>query len=197
VLVWLKQGIFLGALTPLVSLVLRAVTGSLDANPIAQAENELGLAALILLVASLGCTPLRRMFRWSWPARVRRELGLLAFFYASLHVLTYLLLDHELDALAIAADVVKRPFITMGFAAAVLLLPLALTSTPAWVRRLGFRRWTRLHRLAYVAASLAAIHFVWRVKIDVSQPLTYAVVLAVLLGLRVLFWASAQRRAAA
>jgi methionine sulfoxide reductase heme-binding subunit len=196
-MLWLKQGIFLGALTPLVSLVLRALGGSLDANPIAQAENELGLAALILLVASLACTPLRRTFRWTWPARIRRELGLFAFFYASLHVLTYLLLDHELDPLAIAADVVKRPFITLGFLAAVLMLPLALTSTPASVRRLGFRRWTRLHQLAYVAATLAAIHFLWRVKIDVSQPLTYAAVLAALLGLRLAFWASAQRRAAA
>jgi sulfoxide reductase heme-binding subunit YedZ len=196
-LIWLKQGIFLGALTPLVSLVARALGGSLDANPIAQAENELGLAALILLVASLACTPLRRIFGWTWPARIRRELGLFAFFYASLHVLLYLLIDQELDVLAIAADVVKRPFITMGFMAAVLLLPLALTSTSASIRRLGFRRWTRLHQLAYVAAALAAIHFVWRVKIDVGQPLSYAAVVVVLLGLRAAFWASARRRRAA
>ena len=194
---WLKHGIFLGALTPLVSLASRALDGSLDVNPIAQAENELGLAALILLVASLACTPLRRLFGWTWPARIRRELGLFAFFYASLHVLVYLLIDQELDVLAIAADVVKRPFITLGFLAAVLLLPLALTSTSASVRRLGFRRWTRLHQLAYVAAALAAIHFVWRVKIDVAQPVSYAAVLAVLLGVRVAFWASARRRGAA
>jgi methionine sulfoxide reductase heme-binding subunit len=197
VLVWLKQGIFLGALTPLVSLVFRALGGSLDANPIAQGENELGLAALILLVASLACTPLRRIFGWAWPARIRRELGLFAFFYASLHVLLYLLVDQQLDVLAITADVAKRPFITMGFLAAVLLVPLALTSTSASVRRLGFRRWTRLHQLAYAAAALATIHFVWRVKIDVAQPLSYAAVVVVLLGLRAAFWASARRRAAA
>jgi methionine sulfoxide reductase heme-binding subunit len=196
-LTWLKQGIFLGAVTPLVSLVARALAGSLDANPIAQAENELGLAALILLVASLACTPLRRIFGWAWPARVRRELGLFAFFFASLHVLLYLLIDQEVDVLSIAADVVKRPFITVGFLAAVLMLPLALTSTSASVRRLGFRRWTRLHQLAYAAAALAAIHFIWRVKIDVAQPVSYAAVLAVLLGVRLAFWASARRRPAA
>jgi sulfoxide reductase heme-binding subunit YedZ len=194
-MVWLKQGIFLGGLTPVVSLALRALSGSLEANPIAQAENELGLAALIFLVASLACTPLRRIFRWTWPARVRRELGLFAFFYASLHVLLYFVIDRELDVLDIAADVVKRPFITVGFLAAVLLVPLALTSTPESVRRLGFRRWNRLHQLAYLAAVLAAIHFVWRVKIDVAQPWTYAVVVAVLLAARALFWTRRASRA--
>lgn len=184
---WLKRGLFLGALAPLASIVLRALTGGLDANPIAQVENELGLAALILLIASLGCTPLRRLFGWTWAARIRRELGLLAFLYAGLHVLVYLLVDQELDVLAILADIVKRPFITAGFLGLVLMLPLALTSTSASVRRLGFRRWQRLHQLAYLAAAAAAVHFIWRVKIDVSQPLTYAAALAVLLGMRVIF----------
>jgi sulfoxide reductase heme-binding subunit YedZ len=185
---WLKPGIFLGALAPLLSILMRANTKTLSANPIAQVENELGLAALIFLVASLACTPARWLFGWTWPQRVRRELGLFAFFYAVLHVATYLFADQWLDLRAIVDDVVKRPFITVGFLAFVLMVPLAVTSTSASVRRLGFRRWTRLHQLAYLAGILAAIHFVWRVKIDVSQPLTYALVLGILLAVRLVFW---------
>jgi sulfoxide reductase heme-binding subunit YedZ len=184
----LKPGIFIGALVPLASIALRASQGALSANPIAQVENELGLAALILLVASLACTPARRLLGWSWPVRVRRELGLFAFFYASLHFLTYLVLDQGFDWGAIVADVLERPFITVGFVAFLLLTPLALTSTPAMVRRLGYRRWLRLHQLVYLAAALAVLHFIWRVKIDLSQPLIYAAVLGALLAVRVVVW---------
>ncbi len=133
---WLKPGIFLGALVPFASIVLRALTGQLDANPIAQVENELGLSALIFLLASLACTPARRLFHWSWPARIRRELGLFAAGYAGLHVLVYVGLDQVLDLGGIVQDVAKRPFITAGFAAFVLLVPLALTSTNTSIRRL-------------------------------------------------------------
>ena len=192
---WLKPGIFVGALMPLASIALRAGQGELTANPIAQVENELGLAALIFLVASLACTPARKLLGWSWPTRVRRELGLFAFFYASLHVLVYLLPDQGFDWRAIVEDIAKRPFITVGFAAFVFLVPLACTSTSASIRRLGFRRWQRLHQLAYVAGVLAVVHFIWRVKIDVSQPLTYASVLGVLLLVRLVFWL--RQRAAA
>jgi len=185
---WLKPGIFLGALAPLASLGLRASQAGLGANPIAQVQNELGLVALIFLIASLACTPARRLLHWTWPMRVRRELGLFAFFYASLHFLTYLVLDQVLDLGAIAADIAKRPFITVGFAALVLLVPVALTSTNGWVRRLGFPRWQRLHQLVYVAGALAVLHFIWRVKIDVSQPLLYAFVLGLLLAVRVAIW---------
>ena len=185
---WLKPGIFIGALAPLASIALRASQGELGANPIAEVENELGLTALIFLVASLGCTPARRLLGWAWPTRVRRELGLFAFFYASLHFLTYLILDQGYDWEAIVADIAKRPFITVGFVALVLLVPLALTSTPASIRRLGYRRWQRVHQLAYVAGALAVVHFVWRVKIDVSQPLIYACVLGALLLVRVHLW---------
>src|SRR5207248_4642965 len=143
-----------------------AIQGTLNADPIAQIENELGLTALILLVASLACTPARQLFGWTWPRRIRRELGLFAFFYAALHFLVYLTLDQAFDWLAIWSDVAERPFITVGFLALVLMAPLALTSTSASVRRLGFRRWTRLHQLAYVAGVLAVVHFIWRVKID-------------------------------
>jgi sulfoxide reductase heme-binding subunit YedZ len=185
---WLKPGIFIGALAPLASLVLRASQGALSANPIAEIENELGLTALILLVASLACTPARWLLGWTWPTRIRRELGLFAFFYALLHFLVYLVPDQGLDAAAVVQDISQRPFITVGFAALVLLVPLAVTSTTASVRRLGYRRWQRLHQLAYVAGVLAVVHFVWRVKIDVSQPLIYAAVLGALLAVRVVVW---------
>ena len=190
---WLKPGLFVGALAPLVVMVVEAVQGTMGANPVAEVENVLGLAALVLLVASLACTPARRLFGWTWPARIRRLLGLFAFFYVSLHFLVYLLVDQSLDAGRIVEDIVKRPFITVGFAALVLLLPLALTSTTASIRRLGYRRWTLLHQLAYVAGVLAVIHFFWRVKIDVSQPLVYAGVLSALLLVRLAFWLANKR----
>jgi methionine sulfoxide reductase heme-binding subunit len=185
---WLKPGLFVGGLAPLGVWVFEALRGSLGANPIADAENVLGLSALVFLLASLACTPARRLFGWGWPARVRRQLGLFAFFYVSLHFLTYVVVDQGLDAGRIFDDIVKRPFITVGFAALVLLTPLALTSTTNSIRRLGYRRWTLLHQLAYVAGVLAVIHFFWRVKLDVSQPLVYAGVLAALLLVRLLFW---------
>lgn len=190
---WLKPGLFVGALAPLVVMVVEAVQGTMGANPVAEVENVLGLAALVLLMASLACTPARRLFGWTWPARIRRLLGLFAFFYVSLHFLVYLLVDQSLDAGRIVEDIVKRPFITVGFAALVLLLPLALTSTTASIRRLGYRRWTLLHQLAYVAGVLAVIHFFWRVKIDVSQPLVYAGVLSALLLVRLAFWLANKR----
>ena len=193
---WLKPGILVGALTPLASIAVRGLSGSLSANPIAEVENELGLAALIFLIASLACTPARRIFGWTWPARIRRQLGLLAFGYAGLHVLVYMLLDQVLDLQAMFDDVIKRPFITAGFGALVLLVPLAITSTTASVRRLGFARWRRLHQLAYVAGVLAVLHFIWRVKLDTSQPLTYAIVLGTLLATRLVFWMLPRRERA-
>jgi sulfoxide reductase heme-binding subunit YedZ len=136
------------------------------------------------------------VFHWTWPARVRRELGLFAFFYASLHFLVYVFLDQVVDGAAIIEDIAKRPFITVGFTALVLMVPLALTSRASSVRRLGFRRWQRLHQLTYVAGLLAVIHFIWRVKIDVSQPVTYAVALGVLLAIRIAFWVNRRMRQA-
>jgi sulfoxide reductase heme-binding subunit YedZ len=185
---WLKPGIFIGALAPLASIALRATQGALSANPIAQVINELGLTALIFLVASLACTPARWLLGWTWPTRVRRELGLFAFFYATLHFLAYLVLDQGLDWQTIVDDIAQRPFITVGFAALVLLVPLALTSTTASIRRLGYHRWQRLHQLAYVAGALAIVHFIWRVKIDVTQPLIYGSILGALLLVRAVVW---------
>ncbi|TMA67242.1 MAG: sulfoxide reductase heme-binding subunit YedZ [Deltaproteobacteria bacterium] len=181
---WLKPGVFVGALTPLAAILLRAWRGELGANPIAQALNQLGLVALVFLVTTLACTPLKTFFGWTWPIRLRRMLGLFGFFYGLLHVSTYTVLDQVLDWHAIWEDVTKRKFIFVGFAAFVLLVPLAATSTGGALKRLGYARWKRLHRLAYVAPLLGVIHFTWRVKRDVREPVAYAVVLGALLLVR-------------
>jgi len=182
---FLKPAVFVGSLFPFVALTIRAARGQLGANPIATGLNQLGLVALVFLVASLACTPLKLLFGWTWPIRIRRMLGLFAFFYALLHVGTYTGIDQGFDWKAILADVTKRKFIFVGFAAFVLLIPLAATSTDKMVRRLGFARWKLLHRLAYLAAILGVIHFVWRVKKDLSQPAVFAVLLAALLSVRI------------
>lgn len=181
---WLKPGLFVGALAPVAVMLTRGINGNLGANPIGEALNELGLLALIFVVAALGCTPLKTLFGWTWPLRVRRMIGVFGSFYAVLHVTAYTALDQGLDWSAVYADVTKRKFIFIGFAAFMLLVPLAATSTNAAVKRLGFVRWKRLHRLAYVAPVLAVTHFYWRVKKDVSEPVAYAVVLAALLLIR-------------
>jgi sulfoxide reductase heme-binding subunit YedZ len=182
---WLKPSVFAGALAPLGYILLRAARGNLGANPIAEALNELGLTALVLLVASLACTPLREVLGWTRAVGLRRMLGLFAFFYASVHFATYIALDQGFRFAAVLADVTKRKFIFVGFAAFVLLAPLAATSTAAAVQRLGFPRWKRLHRLVYVAAILGVVHFFLRVKKDMGEPKAYAAVLALLLLARV------------
>jgi sulfoxide reductase heme-binding subunit YedZ len=190
---WLKPGLLIGGLLPLAWLLLRAARGTLGADPIAIALNQLGLLALIFLLASLAATPLKLAFDVTWPIRVRRTLGLFAFFYASLHFLLYAVIDQGLAFSAIVEDVSKRSFITVGFAAFLLLIPLAITSTAAMTKRLGAARWKRLHRLTYLAAILAAIHFIWRVKRDLSQPAAYAIVLAALLFARLMSGKKQQR----
>ena len=182
---WLKPSVFVGALVPIGAILWRAWRGELGANPIAQALNQLGLIALVFLVAALACTPLKIFFGWTWPIRLRRMLGLFGFFYGLLHVSTYTVLDQTLDWQAIWEDVTKRKFIFVGFSAFVLLVPLAATSTSGALKRLGYARWKRLHRLAYVAPFLGVIYFTWRVKKDVREPVAYAVVLGALLLIRV------------
>lgn len=182
--VWLKPGVALGAFVPLALLVDAALRGELGADPIAIAMNRLGLLALILLLASLAATPLKLLFGLTWPTRIRKLLGLLAFFYASLHFLLYVVVDQGLALGRIVEDVTKRNFITVGFVAFLLLVPLAATSTKGALQRLGATRWKRLHRLVYLAAALGAVHFVWRVKKDLTQPIGYAIVLALLLAVR-------------
>jgi sulfoxide reductase heme-binding subunit YedZ len=181
---WLKPAVFTGALTPLASLALRAARGTLSADPIAYLLNQFGLLTLIFLIATLTLTPLRKLFGWTWPIRIRRTVGLFAFFYACLHFTTYVAVDQSFDWQRILEDILKRKFIFVGFTAFLLLIPLAATSTNGMVRRLGAVRWQRLHRLVYVAATLGVIHFLWRVKKDITQPVAYGMVLAVLLGFR-------------
>lgn len=185
---WLKPAVFAGALTPLAAILWNAAHRNLGANPIAEALNELGLTALVFLLASLACTPLREVLGWTWAIALRRMLGLFAFFYALLHASTYTVLDQGFAWRAIVADVTKRPFIIAGFSALVLLIPLAATSTAAAVRKLGFPRWKRLHRLAYAAGLLAVLHFFLRVKKDISEPAVYGVVLGALLLARVVLY---------
>lgn len=190
---WLEPGIFIGALVPLASLVHRGAQGQLGADPVALVENETGLVALIFLLASLACTPARHLFGWTWQIGVRRQLGLWAFFYAVLHLLAYVLVDQVLNWGVIIEDIVERPFITVGMLALVLMIPLAITSTKSSVRRLGFKRWQLLHRLSYLAGALAVLHFILRVKVDLTQPLTYASILAALLAVRLAFWLKKRR----
>jgi len=147
--------------------------------------NQLGLWTLILLLATLACTPLKLVFGWNWPLQVRKMLGNIAFAYVCLHFLVYLVLDQFFAWDEIWKDIAKRKFITVGFAAFVLLIPLVVTSTNKMVKRLGFARWKALHRLVYVIGVLGIVHFIWRVKADLRQPLTYACVLGVLLFVRV------------
>jgi methionine sulfoxide reductase heme-binding subunit len=182
---WLKPLVFLAALSPLLWLASRAGRGALGPDPVAEVLNRLGLYAISLLLCSLACTPLQILLGWTWPLRVRRMLGLFAFFYASVHFSTYLFVDQGLDFSSIGKDIAKRRFVTVGFAAWCALLPLAITSTQGWVRRLGFRRWKALHRLAYAAAALACIHFIWRFKTAPLQPVLFTAALALLLGMRV------------
>jgi sulfoxide reductase heme-binding subunit YedZ len=175
------------ALLPLAGLALGAARGALGANPVETITHETGGWALRLLLATLAITPLRRFAGWSFVAPWRRSLGLLAFSYATLHFATFLALDLGFELSALAEEVAERPYVTLGFTALLLLTPLALTSTRAWQRRLG-RRWLNLHRMVYVAAGLAVLHFLWLVKADLAQPIAYGVVLAFLLGARLLPW---------
>jgi len=160
---------------------------SLGADPVKKLEHECGKTALNLLLITLSVTPVRNLTGLTHLVRLRRMLGLFAFFYAVVHFTIYLVLDLELNFRMLGADIVKRPYITIGFTALLLLLPLALTSTNGMMRRLG-ARWQRLHRLIYVIGGLAVWHFYWQVKRDVREPLLYLGILALLLGYRLLRW---------
>lgn len=183
-----KAAAWILCLIPAGLLVWRAFTGGLGANPIEFITLHTGFWTLVLLMATLAVTPVRRVTGWHRIIQFRRLLGLFAFFYATLHFLTYVTLDLFFDFTAIAADIVKRPYITVGFTAFILLIPLAVTSTKGSIRRLG-RNWLRVHRLIYVSAVLAILHFYWKksAKSDIGEPLIFAGVLAVLLLFRVIY----------
>ncbi len=181
----LKGATFALACVPLAKLALDAATGGLGANPIQEVLDRLGFWTLTLLVLSLAPTPAHDLLGLAWPVRVRRTLGLFAFSYATLHLAWYVGVDQFFDLPTLAADVLKRKFMVVGFAAWLLLVPLAVTSTDRWVRRLGYARWKRLHRLVYAAALLGVVHFVWRVKADLRRPAWFAAAVGVLLAARV------------
>jgi sulfoxide reductase heme-binding subunit YedZ len=176
-------------LAPLVLLGYRVWTDDLGANPISFITNTLGDWTLRILLASLAMTPLRIVFGLSWPIALRRLLGLFAFAYVCLHFAVWSVLDFFFDWPRMWADIVKRPYITVGMLALVSLIPLAATSTTGMIRRLGARIWTRLHRLAYVAAVCAVLHYLWLAKVGVNDPYWYAAALVVLLGVRAGEWA--------
>jgi sulfoxide reductase heme-binding subunit YedZ len=189
-----KIVLFLTALVPVALLVRGALTGNLGVNPAETIQLQTGRWALKFLFISLAVTPIRRVTGWNVLIQFRRMLGLFAFFYATLHFASYFAFDLNFAIDTMVTDVLKRPFIALGFTAFLLLIPLAVTSTRGWIRRLG-KKWTQLHRLVYVAAILATIHFAWKVKVFTGDPVRYAAVLVVLLGFRVVWQFRAVRKA--
>jgi len=185
----LKALIFLVCLIPLARLGWYGYTDQLGANPIEFITRSTGTWTLIFLLITMSVTPLRKLSGWPALIKLRRMLGLFAFFYASLHSTTYIWLDQFFDLQSIYKDVLKRPFITIGFTAFMMLIPLALTSTNAMIKRLGGKRWRQLHQLVYFIAICGVVHYWWLVKKDITQPAIYAGVLAVLLGYRLMVMA--------
>lgn len=190
-----KVLLWLVCLVPAARLAIGYADNGLGVNPIETLTHETGRAALLILIATLAVTPLRRITGQAWLIRLRRPLGLFAFFYALLHFATYVVLDQFFAWEYIVEDILERPYITVGFTALVLLVPLALTSTRGWIRRLG-RTWQRLHMLVYPAAALALLHFYWKLasKSDVRDALAYGAVLAVVLAVRLLIALERRRR---
>lgn len=182
---YLKPLVFVLCLVPLLRLAWKGYQQTLGANPIQFITWSTGTWTLVFLVATLAITPLRKLTRQYWLIQFRRMLGLFAFFYGSLHFLTYIWLDQFFDLHSISKDIVKRPFITAGFAAFVSMIPLALTSTKWAIRKLG-KRWQKLHQLIYFTAIAAVVHYIWLVKKDVRVPLIYAAIVAMLLGYRLI-----------
>jgi methionine sulfoxide reductase heme-binding subunit len=189
-----KIALFPAALVPLGLLIGKALHDGLGANPIERITHSTGDWTLIFILLTLSITPLRRITRQYWLIGIRRMVGLFAFFYGSLHFLTYIWLDKFFDLHEMWKDIAKRPFITIGFSAFVLMIPLALTSTAWSIRRLGGKNWQRLHRLIYLTGILAVIHYWWLVKADVRKPEEYGFLLSILLLYRVAVWVSGKRK---
>jgi sulfoxide reductase heme-binding subunit YedZ len=194
---WAKVVVFLLGLAPIGVLGWRALHGGLTANPIEFITHSTGDWTLLFLIFTLCITPLRKLLRLPELIRFRRMLGLFAFFYVCLHFSTWLVLDKFFDLSEMWKDVIKRRFITVGFTAFVLLIPLAITSTAGWIRRLGGKRWQQLHRAIYAAAVLGVIHYYWLVKSDVRKPVMYGAIVAILLAWRLVDWFSKHKGTAA
>jgi len=190
---WVKPVVFALALAPFVALVFELLTGALGPNPIEALTHHTGTLALRFLLFGLALSPLRWLIGNVWPLRLRRMLGLFAFFYAALHVVIYAALDRELDLALLLDDLIERPFVMAGFASLLVLIPLAITSTGGMARRLG-RRWQTLHRWVYIAAAAAIVHYVWLARGDRIEPFVYLAVLAVLLGWRLVRQLGESRR---
>jgi methionine sulfoxide reductase heme-binding subunit len=186
-----KPVLYLAALMPLAWLLFALLTGRVMGDQVKFMQHVTGDTILTCLMLTLSVTPLRRLTGWNEIIRVRRLIGLTAFWYACLHLTTYLVFDQSLSMSEILKDIVKHPWVLVGFTAFLCLVPLAITSTTGWVRRLGGKRWQRLHRLVYVAAAAGVLHYLWLVKKDVRLPLLYGAVLLVLLGSRV--WLARER----
>jgi len=191
-----KPTVFIGALLPLAYLAYRAFTYRLGPNPAEEIQLTTGIWALRFLLATLAITPLRRLSGWHPIIQYRRMLGLFAFFYGFVHLASYVVFDVYFELDQVIADVAKRPFITLGMASFLLMVPLALTSTKGWIRRLG-RRWQMLHRLVYASAIAACLHFIWKVKVAIGEPIYYAAILAALLGFRIVWKLKTAARARA
>ena len=189
----LKVLLWISALAPVCWIVVGAFVGWLGVNPIEKVTHVTGLTTLILLLVTLGVTPVRRLTRWNPVVQLRRPLGLFAFFYASGHFSIWMVLDLGFQFSWIWEDIMERPYITVGFTGFMLLVPLAVTSTRGWIRRLG-RRWALLHRLIYVTAALGVTHFYWLVKADTRLPVQLGAILALLLVSRVPAWTAKRRR---
>jgi sulfoxide reductase heme-binding subunit YedZ len=181
-----KALVFLVCLVPGLWLLFRTLTGRLGINPVEDLELTTGIWTFRFLLLTLAVTPVRRITGWNRLIQYRRMLGLFTFFYVCVHFAVYIVIDESFAWNLIVKDVVKRPFITMGFTAFVLMIPLALTSTKGWIRRLG-RRWQSLHRLIYICAICASVHYLWKVKVMIGSPVYYAAIVAVLLGFRVVW----------
>jgi methionine sulfoxide reductase heme-binding subunit len=179
-----KPALYVTAVVPFAYLAFRLAAGSVDGDQVKFLQHVTGDTVLACLLLTLSVTPLRRLTGWNELIRVRRLIGLTAFWYAVLHFLSYLVFDQSLSVPDITADIAKHPWVLFGFAAFLMLLPLAITSTKGWVRRLGGKRWQRLHRLVYPATAAGIVHYVWLVKKDVTDPIFWAVALLVLLALR-------------
>jgi sulfoxide reductase heme-binding subunit YedZ len=185
---FVKPVVFVAALGPFTWLVWNAFFGDLGVNPVETITNYTGIWTLRLIMVTLAITPLRWATGFNPLILFRRMVGLFAFFYGTLHFMTYWVLDHSLTLDGVWDDVVKRPYITAGFTAFMLMIPLAITSTQGWIRRLGGRRWNLLHKLIYVTAAGAVLHYFWKVKLDTTNPVYYGMLAALLLSVRVWTW---------
>jgi methionine sulfoxide reductase heme-binding subunit len=186
-----KIVVFVACLTPLFLLLTAAVMGNLSANPIKDITEDTGAWTLRFLLITMCITPLRKLTGWNVVIKFRRMVGLFAFFYGFLHLMTYLWLDQFFSIPDMIHDVLKRPFITAGAAGFALMVPLAVTSTRKWISRMGGKRWQLLHRLVYVSAFAGVVHYVWLVKADIQRPVIYAVFLSILFAYRLFVWAGA------